>query len=64
MKRGSRKGVPVLRTDVMWLHICLLSSHLDILAPAIDCPGQGSHYEEGGERQRGAYRDHAQAQDV
>lgn len=63
MIRGSRKGVPIPRPDVMWLQICLLLSHLDILAPAIDCPGHESHCEEGDERQRGTYHDHAQVQD-
>lgn len=61
--RGSRKGIPIPRADVMWLQICLSSSHLDILAPATDSSGHRSHYEEGDGRQRGAHHDHDQAQD-
>lgn len=38
--RASRKGLLILRPDVMWLLICHFPSHLDILAAVMDCPGQ------------------------
>lgn len=38
--RASRKGLLILRPDVMWLLSCHFPSHLDTLAAVMDCPGQ------------------------
>lgn len=58
--RPSRKGLLILRPDVMWLLICHFPSHVDIWAAVMNCPGEKVPMRRVIKDKEGEYRDRAQ----